>query len=361
MQETAPVAIPNNALFNYIVVVLMENNGFCSIITTCGGSGSFETQLAHNYSLATHYSAVDHPSLPNYLALTTGNTFDSWSSGDCDPVTCTWYPNFPSIPNIVDRIEAAGLTWKAYMEDYPGSGAACTSFSSNNCSPGGCYVGDGGLGNYAAHHDPFVYPRDIVNSQARCSKIVPANSVVRHSQETDNIFLNDLKSATTASNFMWLTPNNRDDMHDKSVRFGDKYLSQLVPQILNSYVFQTQKAGLFITFDEGRGNFTSDFVYSAWAGPIVKTNYQSSRFYDHYSVLTTIESAWNLSPLTSNDTSAPAMTEFFTGMPLTLSTTFTYGPASPIPNQTVTFTASAFPGTDFRWDFSGTVLKREAL
>src|SRR5207249_45453 len=44
----------------------------------------------------------------------------------------------------------------------------------------------------------------------------------------------------------------------------------------------------------------------------VKTAYTSQTAYDHFSVLSTIESNWNLPPLTSNDQNAPNMNEFFT-------------------------------------------------
>src|SRR6266511_4073655 len=64
-----------------------------------------------------------------------------------------------SAPNLVDSLENRGLTWKAYMEDYPSS---CGS----HCSPGGCFLTDSS--QYAARHDPFVYFGDIVNSTARC-------------------------------------------------------------------------------------------------------------------------------------------------------------------------------------------------
>src|SRR2546428_11923005 len=81
-----------------------------------------------------------------------------------------------------------------------------------------------------------------------------------------------------------------------------------MPLILGSNVFLTQRAALLITFDEGYGQP----IYTVWAGPVVKTAYTSSTAYSHFSVLSTIESNWNLPPLTSNDQNAPNMNEFFT-------------------------------------------------
>jgi len=115
---------------------------------------------------------------------------------------------------------------------------------------------------------------------------------------------------------MWLTPNLCNDIHDCTVSTGDTYLSQVVPNILNSSLFTHQKAALFITFDEGNGycpiNGSSlDCVYTVWAGAVVKTNFRSTNQYNHYSFLKTLETGWNLPPLTSNDGNATPMMEFF--------------------------------------------------
>src|SRR5437588_10558244 len=90
------------------------------------------------------------------------------------------------------------------MEDYPSN---CGS----HCSPGNCFLGDTGTGQYAARHDPFVSFDDIVNSTARCSRIVPANSGLNAGP--DNLFLPEFASPSTASNFIWFTPNLCHDIH----------------------------------------------------------------------------------------------------------------------------------------------------
>jgi len=148
--RVTPVMSPQSAShFDYILTVVMENHALNSIYGN--SSARFLNGLAYNYSLATGYTAISHPSLPNYLALTGGSTFGV--STDCSPTTraCNSGAFCCSISasNIVDRIESAGLTWKAYMEDYP---QTCGS----SCSPGNCFIGASNSG-YAAAHDPFVY------------------------------------------------------------------------------------------------------------------------------------------------------------------------------------------------------------
>jgi len=325
-------------LFNYLVVIVLENRAINQTYgSLCTGNCTYITQLANQYSLAKHYSAVIHDSLPNYLALTSGWTHSlQGSSGDCSPLPSSpqYCPKgnpqlseFPfTSPNIADRIESAGMTWKAYMEDYPTSCGSQTY-----CSPGGCYVGYGGVsGNYDSQHDPFVYYNDIINNTSRCARVVPANSGQGY---PDDRLISDLSSTTTASNLMWLTPNLCDDGHDKCSPLNNtttqqnQYLSRLVPQILSTALFTTQRAALFITYDEGHYSYPSDYVTSIWAGPIVKTQYQSSTQYSHYSLLKTIEANWGLQQFNqTTDGQANSMSEFLippppppnnqTGLPL---------------------------------------------
>lgn len=353
IQSPARATTTTSAYFDYVVVILLENRGINQTYGAgCLGNCSYITQLADQNGFAKGYSAVIHDSLPNYLALTSG-----WTQrlkdmqGDCSPLPssgmyCPTYDpqiaSFPfTTPNIVDRIESSGLTWKAYMEDFP---TKCAYPSSQtNCSSGNCYIGYGGTsGKYDSQHDPFVYYNDITNNTARCSKIVPANS---GSGYPDDLLINDLRSTSTASNLMWLTPNLCDDMHDtcsgtnyqtdngncppsspaQCVTQGNAYLSNLVPQILSSNIFTSKRAALFVTFDEGQKNYPQDYVTSVWAGPVIKTNYKSAVQYSHYSFLKTVEANWGFQPFNqTNDGQANAMTEFFIppssnsgGLPLT--------------------------------------------
>jgi acid phosphatase len=307
----------------------MENKNFSQI--NGSASAPYLNQLAHNYSLATQYTACDHPSLPNYMCLTGG--YNYFSGTNCSPTgTCT-----TSNSSIVDRIESAGLTWRAYMEDMP--------------SP--CYKS--GLGNYTFLTNPFIFYASIGGNSTRCAAhVVPANSSIKGLPD-DNL-VSALGSTSTASNLMWLTPNLCNNMHNCSISRGDSYLSKIVPVILNTTLFKTQKAALFITFDEGYGHYPSDFVYSVWAGLAVKTHYQSSIQYSHYSLTSTIEAAWGLQPLTAKDRGSPPMLEFFAPPtpPTPLFANFTVSPVNPDTGSTVNFTGSATGGTqpyNYTWSF----------
>jgi len=345
--------------FDHLVIILMENHGLADICgltpPPCSGSNGspYMANLADGYGLATQYVSLSHHSYPNYIALLGGSTFGC-NSDDCSLV---------SAPNLVDRLESAGLTWKAYMEDQNLS-RGCDTTTPQPYDPA---------------HNPFTAFSDILDNTTRCSNIVLANP--SGCTVVDCGLTSDLNSAS-APNFMWLTPDMCNDMHGSSAcsngctspenstcaTDGDNYLSSVVPNILNSNAFKTQRSALLIVFDEGNSycplNGTSeDCVYGVWAGPEAKNNFTSSIFYDHYSFTRTIEANWNLPSLTSNDGSATPMTEFFVNNPPlpppSVTVGFNYSPTSPAAGQPVTFTASVSGGTTpytYSWGFgdSGT-------
>ena len=262
---SAPVvssAPPTGANFDYVLTIVMENKAICDILTSCNGTAPYLTSLAAASGLATHYHGTISPSLGNYLSITAASTFGCTADSLPNASACTreaW-----NASNLVDRLEAASLTWKAYQESMP-----------SNCFGGNQYP-------YAAKHNPFVYYKDIATNASRCARVVPSGT-------SNQVLLNDLASTATASNYMWFTPNLCHDMHDCNVTAGDTFLSGLVPQILNSTVFQTQRAALLITFDEDGNGAGSPDLYTVWAGPAAKQGFQSNVPYDHYSALRTIE------------------------------------------------------------------------
>ena len=257
--------------FDHIFVVIMENHGYDEIIGSA--DAPYLNQLAAQCGLATNYTSVAHPSLPNYLALTGGDTFG---------VTTDCTDCFQSVPNLaVDRIAASGRTWRAYMESMPSAG----------------FVGDSYP--YMQKHDPFVYYDNIRTDPAQFANVVPYTRLAT-----------DLATTATTPNFGWITPNMLNDMHDGTVAQGDSWLQAAVPAILASPAFTTRTSLLLITWDENDdspGNQVATLVIA----PGVPKGFQSRVPYTHYSLLRTIESAWNLPALTANDAAATPMTDFF--------------------------------------------------
>ncbi len=256
----------------HIFIIMDENRPFDTIVGN--PALPFINSLINQYSLATNYSAVTHPSLPNYLAITSGST--DGITTDCNPPSAGCIVN---VRNIADQVEQSGRSWKEYAESMP---SPCYAYNS---------------GNYATKHNPFIYYSDIVNNRQRCS-----SHVVPFSQLNS-----DLKSIGTTPNFAFITPNLCNDMHNCSSAAGDYWLSQTVPQILDSKAFTTQRSLLIITWDEGYSG--DNQVATIIAGSAAKRHYQSAQPANHYSLLHTIEYLWGLPPLTAQVEQAPLMTD----------------------------------------------------
>jgi len=253
------VKVTQNSTIDHIIIVVMENKSYSDIVGNA--DAPYINSLIKKYSFADNYFAVSHPSLPNYIALIGGNTFGI--SSDC--LNC-----YIKASNLIDQLESAGKTWKAYMESMPSA----------------CFVGN--AGKYVQKHNPFIYFDNIRTDPKRCMNIVP------YSQ-----FLTDIGSTKTTPNFIFITPNECNDMHDCSTQIGDAWLANNVQSILNSPSFIKQKSLLVITWDEGEGS-GDNLVPTVFVGNAAKEGFVSHARYTHYSLLKTIEDVWNLQPLTIN-------------------------------------------------------------
>jgi hypothetical protein len=240
-----------------VAVIVMENHEFGDIIGSA--AAPFINGLARRYTLARGMHAVTHPSLPNYLALTGGSTFGI--SSDCTACSV-------GATSIVDQLESAHVSWKAYMENLPHP----------------CFTGVS-AGEYAKRHDPFVYYRRVVRNPAWCARIVPLTQ------------LGVDERARTLPRFIWITPNLCHDMHDCSVATGDRFLSSLVPALLGAL---GPHGVLFITWDEGTTNSgccgvaAGGHIATIVAGPGATGGARLSTPTDHYSLLATVESRLGL-------------------------------------------------------------------
>jgi phospholipase C len=151
---------------------------------------------------------------------------------------------------------------------------------------------------YVQKHNPFVHYDDVVKNATRCrNHVVPFTA-----------FAGDLK-ANRLPDYVWITPNQCNNTHDCSVATGDKWLSQVVPQILGSPAFNN--AVLFILWDEGTTNKGGGGLIPALVvSPFTRAGLRSSVAANHYRVLRTIEDAWGLPPL-GHAAGVKPLTEFF--------------------------------------------------
>lgn len=242
----------------HVFVIVLENRSAAQV----SGSG-YIAQLANQYAVATNYRGVSHPSLPNYLALTSGSTWGIADDG--------WH-NLPA-GGLGTQLTSAGIDWRAYMEGM-----------TNGCyrSP---YL-------YALKHNPFAYYGSTCPAQ-----------VVPFSQ-----FSSDMSG--TVPNFVWITPDLCHDGHDCSNATVNTWLSQTVPVILNSNAWQ-EGGVLFITWDEGEDSANSVLTLVIHPDPL---SHQSANPYNHYSLLATIEDLLSL-PRLGQAAHASPMTDLLAAKP----------------------------------------------
>lgn len=243
-QSPSPVASPSPDVTpspvaeapqpQHVFVIVLENRSAAQV------AGGYVAQLAAQYGEATNYHGISHPSLPNYLAMTSGTTWGITDDG--------WH----ALPagGLGSQLTAAGIDWRAYMEGMTN----------------GCYRSPY---PYALKHNPFAYYGSACPSQ-----------VVPFSQ-----FASDMSG--TVPQFVWITPDLCHDGHDCSNSVVNGWLSQTVPVILNTSAWQ-QGGVLFITWDEGEDSANSVLTLVIHPDPQI---HQSATSYNHYSLLATIEDA----------------------------------------------------------------------
>ncbi|MDX6417437.1 MAG: phosphatidylinositol-3-phosphatase [Trebonia sp.] len=269
--------------YRHVIWIWMENHSLGDIIGNTS-QAPYINSLAASCGLATDYHGTTHPSLPNYLAATSGTAQGSLPATtylDCDvSVICDM---------TVGSIFGQGESWKAYEESMPSN----------------CYKSNSG--EYAVRHNPAVY----YTSLSGCaSKDVP------YTQLATDLADNALPA------FSFITPNLIDDMHDGTIAQGDAWLAGHLPAILNSKQYQSGTTAVFITWDEGSGGYpiedcdntsvtdTSCIVPTIVISPSTPAGTTSGPFFDHYSLLGTTEQLLGL-PKLASASSAPTMTAAF--------------------------------------------------
>jgi len=219
----------------HVFLIVMENKSPQEAL-----AGPFTASLAARFGVANNYHAITHPSVPNYLALTSGST---WGVSDDS------YHVLPQ-QDLGTQLTTAGVSWLAYMEG----------------------LGDGGCLHspipYDPGHNPFAY------YGGSC----PANVVPLTRMAAD--------LGGNTPRFSWITPDRCHDTHDCSVAMGDEWLRQTVGEIMLSAAWKDNGV-LFITWDEDDGSASNQVLTIVMAPGL--EHRESNSAYDHYSLVATIE------------------------------------------------------------------------
>jgi hypothetical protein len=226
------------ATYAHVVWIWMENKSYSEIIGS--SAASYENDLAQSCGLATNYFGVAHPSLPNYIAATSGST-----QGITDDAAPASHPL--SVASIFGQ-----TTSGSYEESMP-----------TNCDLVDAYP-------YAVKHNPEAYYTLI---QSDCQ----THDVPLSAFDPNNL-----------PQFSFVTPNLCNDTHDCSVATGDTWLQNFVPQIIRSADYQAGRTAVFITWDEDDGSSTNHvplIVLSQYTPPGTSSGMAAN----HYSLLRTSE------------------------------------------------------------------------
>jgi hypothetical protein len=332
-----------------VFLIVLENEGYDSAFGDPSADPYLAANLPSEGALLKQYYGIAHFSNDNYIALISGQAPNPANQGDCQvfadfsagaPIApdgqiggsgCV----FPTaVPTVADQLDAAHLTWKAYMQDM-GNVPSRESAVCGHPAVGSVDLtqravpGDG----YATRHDPFVYFHSIIDDTSLCdARVVPLGStsgaLAASAPAGTTGLATDLASVATTPNLSFITPNLCSDGHDApcvnqagsasaSVNIN-VFLSTWVPLITHSPAF-TKDGLLIVTFDEadvsgpeadasaccneqlgpasaqpGISGPGGGRIGTVLLSPFIRAGTVSSVPYNHYSTLATIEDLFGL-------------------------------------------------------------------
>lgn len=250
--------------FSHVMIVVLENTDYANAMNQ-----SFLSELSKKGASLDNMTALTHPSQGNYISMIAGDTFGITNDKNIDL----------DAKHIGDLLEAKGLTWKAYVEGFPGN----------------CFLSERS-GKYARKHVPFLSFKNVSTNPARCKNIVDA-------KELDV----DIQS-NHLPNYAIYIPDLSNDGHDTGVSFADGYMSKKFGPLLTNPKFMNQML-FVVTFDESGSKNNNNQIYTSLFGDAVVAGGKSSTAYTHYSILKTIENAWGLGSLSKKDASTSAIVD----------------------------------------------------
>ncbi|TMM18919.1 MAG: hypothetical protein E6F96_04430 [Actinobacteria bacterium] len=265
--------------YSHVIWIWMENHSYGEIIGSA--EAPYINSLAAQCGLATNYHNISHPSLPNYIAATSGLPPAELARfrSDCSPSTgCATQAR-----SVFDQL----ASWKAYEESMAGR----------------CNRRD--AGEYAVRHDPPAY--------------YPALSTCARNDVGLGQLSRDLTHGGLAA-FSFITPDLTHDMHDGTIAQGDRWLRSKLPLILGSSAYRRGTLVVVITWDEGEGGSSDDcatntrdvgcHVATIVVSPSTRPGTRSAKLFNHYSLLGSTERLLGTGPLGAAASAASMIAAF---------------------------------------------------
>ena len=235
--------------YEHVVWVFFENHSYNQVVGS-GAARFFNRKLIPACGLATNYQTITHPSLPNYIAATSG-----LSGGALGPFRHNCNAVGPCRIRATSLFEQAP-SWGAYAESMR---RPCTHWFT---------------GLYAASHNPAVYYRNLADCAARA---VNLRGLAR-----------DLAQDTLPA-FAFVTPNLCHSMHNCSVASGDAWLRRLMRRLTDSAAYRRRGMAIVVTFDESDEDGGDNRIATVVVSPSTLPGTRVGARFDHYSLLRTTE------------------------------------------------------------------------
>jgi hypothetical protein len=282
--------------YNHVFLIQEENEDYSSVIGN--PADPIINALASHYGLATNYTGVADPSEPNYVAILGGSSYGLASD---DP---SYFPgNSVNEPNVMSELEAAGYTWKAYLQGSPYNGYR------GYCFPSKCNGIPDADTQYVEKHNGIPFFANM-QTPSEWAKEQP------YSQLQTDLGRGDVP------NFAFIEPDECHDMHgappwcvDSDNPFtvddnwlqsnADKFVGETVNAITSAKFWMNpdQNNAIVLTWDEG-DEAGSQVV------TIVITNHgprglQDATSYNHYSLNASLTAAFGLACLGASSPQPP--------------------------------------------------------
>lgn len=348
------LAKTGNAATNYFAVA---HPSLTNYLEVAGGSNfgvhSDNNPDWHNSNCVTNLSSgtvnTDNPSSPNVCPIWGVGTDAATPAIDCsNEVQCPpgsnagelnidGVRNIAANPNtagksIADQLHAFGMTWKSYQESLPPSGADGVNFAdgffTDSSDIPGAIPGEKQslIKLYAAKHNPFVYFRSV--QEDHLDRVVGFSGA-------HGLFA-DLESGDIPT-YSFIAPNQCNDQHGRGnggpqcdfdpndngtqiglnaalISVGDQTLGVLVRAIKASPVWKEGRTAIVVLWDENDYSVAPSINQALM---IVEKNYgpqglKSNRYYNHFSLLKSIESGLRLPCLNhACDANVAVMSDLF--------------------------------------------------
>jgi hypothetical protein len=276
------VAAP--AHYDHVYLFVFENLSYASYLSD---NLPYTHSLAAECGLATNYSAVAHPSLPNYLAMTSGGT-QGFTGSDAPPGN----PGGLAADNIFNQVRLSGRQWRSYSQSMPSD-----CYHANYPPAPNAY--------YTVHHEPAVYYADIA---ADCNRWdVPQGTTAF------GVMISDINSGNLPA-FAFVGPNDDGGCSPCGGNVDpqklDSYLRAWLPHIFRTPSYRAGKTAVFITWDES-DNTPGNRVPLIAIAPSVPAGTRPAAAFSHYSLLRTIEEMLGIPKLLGSAATAPSMRRAF--------------------------------------------------